>query len=417
MFIFLFSSFFLFLVNASHQFGRILRTQTNNKTQYYFSYPRCTVEKKESKDLKNSLKMLDLLSRVMVTVMTMMCFVGIVTNFLSLYIYTRKTFRKKSINVLLSALSATDLSVCLLAIPVFASTQLQQWIPPEVTAMIMVYLYPVTIMFQSMSVWLLVSITIDRYLAVCHPFMVNTYCTKNRALVTVGVVVLFSSAYNAVRFWEYTINFDVAPENRTVEQMVKPMLRSNPYFLLWYQNVATMVSQFAFPLVMLCVLNIQVARTIIEASEQRRELVASVKREHSTAKMMIMVVIVFLVCYIFSFILNITEIYYEEIFSSPFGYFLNDINNVLVVVNSSCAFIFYYKYSTRFRNQARTLPGIRWFASMSKFNVYDTEVTPNRSMTTRYKESIITIRGTSSSRLSSSHNLLYKPSYSKACDI
>ena len=259
MFILLFSSFFLFLVNASHQFGRILRTQTNNKTQYYFSYPRCTVEKKESKDLKNSLKMLDLLSRVMVTVMTMMCFVGIVTNFLSLYIYTRKTFRKKSINVLLSALSATDLSVCLLAIPVFASTQLQQWIPPEVTAMIMVYLYPVTIMFQSMSVWLLVSITIDRYLAVCHPFMVNTYCTKNRALVTVGVVVLFSSAYNAVRFWEYTINFDVAPENRTVEQMVKPMLRSNPYFLPWYQNVATMVSQFAFPLVMLCVLNIQVS--------------------------------------------------------------------------------------------------------------------------------------------------------------
>ncbi|EGT43739.1 hypothetical protein CAEBREN_06751 [Caenorhabditis brenneri] len=359
--------------------------------------------------------MLDLLSRVMVTVMTMMCFVGIVTNFLSLYIYTRRTFRKKSINVLLSALSASDLSVCLLAIPVFASTQLQQVIPPEITAMIMVYLYPVTIMFQSMSVWLLVSITIDRYLAVCHPFMVNTYCTRGRALVTVGAVVLFSFAYNAVRFWEYTINFDVV--NRTVEDMVELKLRADPYFLLWYQNVATLITQFAFPLVVLCVLNIQVARTIIEASEQRRELVASVKREHSTAKMMIMVVIVFLVCYIFSFVLNIIEIFNDGLFNSAIGYFLNDINNVLVVVNSSSAFVFYYKYSTRFRNQARTLPGIRWFASMSKFNVYDTETTPNRSMTTRYKESIITIRGNSSSRLNSSHNLLYKPSYSKPCDI
>lgn len=203
--------------------------------------------------------MLLLLSRVLVNVMVLMCFGGILTNFISFYIYTRKTFRKKSINVLLAALSMSDLCVCVLAIPVFASTQLQQVIPPTITAMIMVYLYPVTIMFQSVSVWLLVSITIDRYLAVCHPFMVNTYCTRNRALITVGVVVIFSVAYNLIRIWEYTINFDVAPENRTIEDLVVPKLRANPHFLLWYQNVATLVSQFAFPLTVLCVLNIQVS--------------------------------------------------------------------------------------------------------------------------------------------------------------
>uniref|UniRef100_A0A8R1I4R7 G_PROTEIN_RECEP_F1_2 domain-containing protein n=1 Tax=Caenorhabditis japonica TaxID=281687 RepID=A0A8R1I4R7_CAEJA len=326
------------------------------------------------------------LSRIFVTLMIIMCFVGIVTNFLSLVIYTRKSFRKKSINVLLSALSATDLCVCILAIPVFASTQLAEWIPVPIslTAMIMVYLYPVTIMFQSMSVWLLVSITIDRYLAVCHPFMVNTYCSRNRALLTVGVVVSFSIVYNVVRFWEYRIDFNADPRDLTT--MVQPVLRGNPHFMLWYQNVATMSSQFVLPLVVLCVLNLQVARTIIRASEQRRELVASVKREHSTAKMMIMVVIVFLVCYVFSFVLNIAEIIDSTIFNSPFGYFLNDINNVLVVVNSSSAFIFYYTYSTRYRNQARALPGIRWFTSFSKFNMYDTEIGPSRSMTTRYKD-------------------------------
>ncbi|KAK6036061.1 hypothetical protein COOONC_26434 [Cooperia oncophora] len=42
----------------------------------------------------------------------------------------------------------------------------------------MFYAYPVTVMFQSMSVWLLVSITVDRYLAVCHPFVVGSYCTR-----------------------------------------------------------------------------------------------------------------------------------------------------------------------------------------------------------------------------------------------
>uniref|UniRef100_A0A8R1IBA0 G_PROTEIN_RECEP_F1_2 domain-containing protein n=2 Tax=Caenorhabditis japonica TaxID=281687 RepID=A0A8R1IBA0_CAEJA len=133
--------------------------------------------------------------------------------------------------------------------------------------------------------------------------------------------------------------------------------------------------------------------------------------------MMIMVVIVFLVCYVFSFVLNIAEIIDSTIFNSPFGYFLNDINNVLVVVNSSSAFIFYYTYSTRYRNQARALPGIRWFTSFSKFNMYDTEIGPSRSMTTRYKESIISIKGSSTPRISSTHNLLYKQGYAKPCDI
>ncbi|KHJ90490.1 hypothetical protein OESDEN_09667 [Oesophagostomum dentatum] len=103
------------------------------------------------------------------------------------------------------------------------------------------------------------------------------------------------------------------------------------------------------------------------AAEQRRELVASERREHNTAKMMIFVVIVFLVCYTFSFILNVAEILFSSLFRHQIGYLLNDINNILVVVNTSSPFVFYVKYSTRYRNQLRTLYGIRWFAAKMKF--------------------------------------------------
>uniref|UniRef100_A0AC35F112 G-protein coupled receptors family 1 profile domain-containing protein n=1 Tax=Panagrolaimus sp. PS1159 TaxID=55785 RepID=A0AC35F112_9BILA len=54
----------------------------------------------------------------------------------------------------------------------------------QMTARILVYAYPVTLMAQSMSIWMLVSITIDRYLAVCHPFAVRIYCTITRAILT-----------------------------------------------------------------------------------------------------------------------------------------------------------------------------------------------------------------------------------------
>lgn len=124
-----------------------------------------------------------------------------------------------------------------------------------------------------------------------------------------------------------------------------------------------LLSQFILPLLVLCILNLQVAKTILQAGETRRELVASEKREHSTAKMMLFVVIVFIFCYSLSFCLNVWEIFKPELFKQPIGLLLNDINNILVVINSSSSFIFYTKYSSRYRAQLRQMPIIRLVAT------------------------------------------------------
>jgi hypothetical protein len=129
---------------------------------------------------------------------------------------------------------------------------------------------------------------IFRYLAVCHPFKVRIYCTVRRALLTIAVIVLFSVGYNFIRFWEYTIN---DAEGVRDEERIVGLLRENPLYMVLYQNIAMLLTQFMLPLMVLCVLNLQVARAILKASETRRELVASEKREHNTAKMMLFVVI------------------------------------------------------------------------------------------------------------------------------
>ncbi|VDM25896.1 unnamed protein product [Toxocara canis] len=280
--------------------------------------------------------------------MILMCLCGVVGNSLSLYIYRTPTFRGRSINLLLAALSACDLFLCLLAMPVFSITQIQNFLPDlskHLTGHILLFAYPVTLMLQSMSVWLLVSITIDRYLAVCHPFKVRAYCTQTRAAITILVIVFFSIAYNFVRFWEFTLNDSGG--SATFEDSIVPLLRGDHLFMLLYQNIATLITQFFIPLIVLCFFNLQVARTILQAGEHRRELVSSEKREYSTAKMMLYVVIVFIFCYTLSMVLNLAEILDEELFRQPIGYLLNDVNNILVVINSSSSFIFYTKYSTR----------------------------------------------------------------------
>uniref|UniRef100_A0A0K0EMV0 G_PROTEIN_RECEP_F1_2 domain-containing protein n=1 Tax=Strongyloides stercoralis TaxID=6248 RepID=A0A0K0EMV0_STRER len=301
-----------------------------------------------------------------------MCIIGVITNTFSIIIYTSVNFRKRSINILLTGMSASDLVVCLLAVPVFIGTELPTLfpkieLPPKILAYCIVYLYPITIMAGCMSVWMLVSITVDRYLAVCHPFMVRVYCTINRAKITVAVITIVTIAFNFVRFWEFDIT---EPSDETGGFAFKKLLRADPIFMLVYQNIAYIISQYLLPLFVLCLLNLEVAKTILRATEQRRELVSSVKTEHQTAKMMIFVVIVFIFCYTFGIFLNLLEHLYREIFDTTIGYMLNDINNILVVFNSSSNFIFYVKYSTRYRAKLRELIGYCFFCSTNSKNMY-----------------------------------------------
>jgi hypothetical protein len=114
-------------------------------------------------------------------IMAVLCVVGTVGNSLSLFIFTRSHFRVYSINVLLAALSAVDLCLLVLAVPVFTAIPLSLMFPTVPTHVIhhlILYIYPVTVMLQCASVWLLVIITIERYIAVCHPFAVGRYCTR-----------------------------------------------------------------------------------------------------------------------------------------------------------------------------------------------------------------------------------------------
>ncbi|KAI6219585.1 FMRFamide receptor [Aphelenchoides fujianensis] len=290
------------------------------------------VLEQEEEDGAND-KFISQLSMVFAGTMGVLCVLGVLMNSVSLYVFTRKSFRKRSINVLLCGLSLSDLCLCILALPVFN-------IPIKVTSRMLVYAYPIIIIAQTASVWSIVAVSIDRYLAVCHPFTARIWCTKKRAFLT-------------VLFFEYTVSDDV---NLPEEQRIVGLLRDNYLYMLVYINVLMLVTQFALPLLALSVLNCLVARTILKAGEMRRELVASERREFNTSKMLLYVVVLFIVCYLLSFLLNLHECFNPELFKQPIGLLINDVNNILVVANSSSSFIFYVAYSSRYRAQLRHLP-------------------------------------------------------------
>jgi hypothetical protein len=79
------------------------------------------------------------------------------------------------------------------------------------------WIYSVGLAAQTASVYLTVAVTIERYLAVCFPFMARSLCTRGRARKAVLFVILFSVAYNATRFFEYRSIHVSTPLNKVIK--------------------------------------------------------------------------------------------------------------------------------------------------------------------------------------------------------
>ena len=62
------------------------------------------------------------------------------------------------------------------------------------------YVYAVAMISQTSSAYLTLCVTIERYIAVCHPLKARALCTYGRARICVIVVGVCSIVYNLPRY-------------------------------------------------------------------------------------------------------------------------------------------------------------------------------------------------------------------------
>lgn len=107
-------------------------------------------------------------------------------NIFSIVVFARDKFRAHLCSIMLIALSAIHLGYVLVAAPVHWYLTITALFPSAQTSAIyhfMLYSHPIAAMFQYGATWLLVILTIDRYIAVCHPFTYEKYCTRLVSLI------------------------------------------------------------------------------------------------------------------------------------------------------------------------------------------------------------------------------------------
>jgi len=174
---------------------------------------------------------------------------GLVGNFLSIIILSRPAM-SSSITVLLLGLTSCDSLLILTSILMFGlpainshhsvviersiklSTDVRpppifsyymQSIFPYITPLV----YPLGLVCQTISVYLTVCVSIERFIAVRYPLQAKHLCTQSRARWAVLLTAVISCGYNMPRFFEVTYNESVG----NVTEVVPTSLRRDPHYI------------------------------------------------------------------------------------------------------------------------------------------------------------------------------------------
>ena len=254
-------------------------------------------------------------------IMVALCVLGLIGNWLSVYVFSRKSMRCSSINVLLTGLSATDFLLLLIVVPIFAlpHSPARPAAPPRWTTSLITliaYVYPLAVILQTASVWIFMIITVERFLAVCLPLRVAHYCTVGRSRAALAVVYAAAVGYNLVRFWEYTTEPCQEPYCGSI--ITIPLLRENRPLLALVRHRRLSPHSVPHPLPRhRCPQRLRPSSACTKPVANAHSLSSSEKSEHRTALMMIIVVVVFASCYSLSFVLNFHEAIDPQLFYRP----------------------------------------------------------------------------------------------------
>ena len=133
---------------------------------------------------------------------------GIVGNILSFIVLTRKSMRYLSTYNYLAVLSVADSLVLLTGLlPRWLAMFFDEDLRDHSIAVCRTF-YAFAATFSDYAVWLLVAVTVDRYVAVVHSLSASTYCARSRALRVIGALLLLMLSINSHFFFSSDVRME-----------------------------------------------------------------------------------------------------------------------------------------------------------------------------------------------------------------
>ena len=286
---------------------------------------------------------------------------GLIGNALSIAVLRRDRDKKNMTNWLLQTLALADclyLIACIFFQVIKGIKDITDWCPGlnKVFPYMEPYIWAFASISQTITVWLVMLVTVDRYIAVCKPLKTQLR-TIQRAKMAVAVVIALGILYNIPRFLERQIIISTDPcTGLTVVKSRKTALRQNMLYFLIYKTIMYFVFRTIGPLIILVGLNLRLIKALQEVRRKHRDLTKSNRHRENITLMLVVVVSVFIICEIPDLTLRIvfSLISFIKVDITTLRYF-NCITNALLTVNSSTNFLIYCLIGHKFRKILRQM--------------------------------------------------------------
>ena len=287
---------------------------------------------------------------------------GIVGNILSFIVLQKD--RRSTTTYLLQALAIADLVHLIILIFAYnysgATTcfYLEESGGNELFVDTQRYVFPAARMVQTIGNWIVVVVSFDRFMWICHPASANQYCTIPRVKMLIRVIVVISILVDIPMFFESvkTRRVDGCTGQVYIKGDYADFYHSIPYAFI-YNTLFQGLLRLLAPVTILCYLNTKLILRLKRAAKKRMEFGSSRVNQipdYSITIVLIVVVIVFIVCQT-PFLLYVILSGVEEVTPGTLGMtyifitFLFHAANFMLVLNSSVNFIIYVMLGRRFR--------------------------------------------------------------------
>ena len=199
--------------------------------------------------------------------------IGTIGNILSFIILTRKQMTG-STYIYLAVLSITDTLVLFIGL-------LRRWVGELNGHDVIDYsnwtcktLSTLSYTVSDYSVWLIIAVTVERYIAVCWPLKAPTMCTKTRAIMVIVFILLLLIGLNLHFLWTAELGY-FWYDNEKV-----PQCDGGEHYKMLVEEIWPWVDAFLYsflPVVVISILNGLIIRKVISARKHRNEMSMSMQ--------------------------------------------------------------------------------------------------------------------------------------------
>jgi len=285
---------------------------------------------------------------------------GVFANILAITVFCRKSFRS-NFNNLLIALASFDLLFLVIS---FTEAIRNNFGDPDprgssrvggLISMVHVllfphFIYPLANILLTCSVFMTVSISIERYLAIFRPLVYKNRTSTWNVCCHIIPVIFFAILINLPKFFESKVVF-LEVDGKTLPTISVQEWRFNPHYTMFYLHWTRFLLLGLVPMLTLLVLNGMLFKAI--------SIRKTMSNEASYSNILLLIVLIFVICHTPRLALNMYEVLdmqnIEDCGPPFWAIIIYTVSNTLLTINSALNFFIYFLAGSKFRRTLLTL--------------------------------------------------------------